>query len=57
MPYRKLDAAIHSVAESLSQPGDVQDALERIVTAARDNVPGATTSASLCVTRTTDSRR
>jgi ANTAR domain-containing protein len=40
MPYRKLDAAIRAVAESLSQPGDRSQALERIVTAARDNVSG-----------------
>jgi hypothetical protein len=40
MPYRKLDAAIQAMTESLSQPGDKAQALERIVTAARDNVPG-----------------
>jgi len=40
MPYRKLDAAIQVVADSLAVPEDLDGALARIVTAARDNIAG-----------------
>jgi hypothetical protein len=41
LPYRKLDAAIQAITASLAEPADVGQVLDRIVIAARDNVPGS----------------
>ncbi len=41
MPFRKLDHSMRTMAEALSQPGDLDQALDRIVHAAASTVPGA----------------
>jgi ANTAR domain-containing protein/GAF domain-containing protein len=41
MPFRKLDEAMRAMAEALAQPGDLDQALDRIVNAAATTVPGA----------------
>lgn len=38
---RELDDAIRAIADALTQPGDLGQALDRIVTAASDTIPGA----------------
>jgi len=41
MGFRKLDAQMRAMADALAQPGDLVQALDRIVNAASDTVPGA----------------